>query len=362
MLDPAKPASDARTVALRELPTEQAIREHLQAFPPAFREAFTLAPLTDPALLIGREREREMLTACLRRWRHGAAPRVALLAPVGAGKTTLLHWLSRQRRSTETFVRIPTDRRIRSATALVEKLAHDFNMPGPCHDSTELASYVDTLPGHLIMVDGVHRLFLRTMGFADAARTLFDIMMASQRRCCWVMSFTQPAWRRLDYAFDISRYFTDVVELSDFSVAELAELLGRRLAAAGVKLARKNASSSDPQAATDPSPQPEAALERYARELIALAGGNLSAALYHWLSRVQYRQGKLRVRTDRKPDLEMIKKLPPPQQFALAEVIGHGGLTADEHAILFQGELLQSRLLLAQLAEQRLLMDQMKEL
>ena len=120
VLDSTKPAGDARTVALRELPTEQAIREHLRAFPPAFREAFTLAPLTDPALLIGRERERKILAACLQRWRHGDAPRVALLGPVGAGKTTLLHWLSRQRRSTETVVRVPTNRRIRSATALVE--------------------------------------------------------------------------------------------------------------------------------------------------------------------------------------------------------------------------------------------------
>jgi len=348
---PALNLTETASIPLADFPTGPALDRCLQNFPPAFRRAFTLTPLDDDELLVGRDSARATLEDCLARWRAGATPLVAVVGDLGAGKTSLLHWLERQRRSTETVHRLAPDQRVRSATALCEQLAQLTNAPADCRQPGDLAAHLAALPGHILLADNIQALFLRTMGFAGAVRVFLEIALTgSQRGCLWVFSITEPAWRRLDYTFQIGRHCTDVIRLPDCSAEELTRILQNRLTASGLALAV----STDGAEGSNETRQ-TAVLERCARELTTLAEGNLTAALYFWLHRVQYRQGAVQIGPLQKPDLSPLQTLEHAQQYTLAETLANGGLSVTEHAAIFQCDPLESGLILAQLVREGLL-------
>ncbi|MEJ2200356.1 MAG: hypothetical protein P8X63_04985, partial [Desulfuromonadaceae bacterium] len=76
------------------------------------------------------------------------------------------------------------------------------------------------------------------------------------------------------------------------------------------------------------------------------SGGNLDAAIYYWIMCLEYnpKEKSFRNLPLGKIDFSFLRSLDGEQLFTLAEVLGHGGLSADEHSKIFHCDLLRSHL------------------
>lgn len=344
------PGSDA-VQPVREMLTLEQLEHQLSLFPEPFRMAFLPAPLEDGALMVGYDMEREMLQRQLALWQEGKPSLVAIVGKEGSGKTTLLNWLQSEAQSSNAVIRLPLDRHIREVPELLDCLTATLAEALPSSDPEELAQSLENLPEHLILVDDAHRLALQTVGVASTIRTFLQLVLATRSRHLWIVSFAEQSWRRLDYQFGLSDYFSDVIQLPAFNAEQLAATLDARLRACGCALAGTKENVENKPETVQSS---EAAVSGYAQALLRISGGNMATALYYWLMYARYEDDAIKVLPFESQKLPAMGSLQPLQQFTLAQLLINAGLTVKEHAEIFQTDLRESRLILEQFCIQRL--------
>ena len=154
-------------------------RKMMRTLPPVYQRLFTLDPIAEPSLLVGRDAVLADTTARWRRLEQGEADCVVFGALPGAGLTSFLHAL--ERLVSDEGGRVarvaPSDRILEEdvwAAVLSEALELD-----PCSSLDDLAETIlesepDALPG-LVTLDNMEHLFLRApdgMELMEATLTL----------------------------------------------------------------------------------------------------------------------------------------------------------------------------------------------
>ena len=99
------------------------------------------------------------------------------------------------------------------------------------------------------------------------------------------------------------------------------------------------------------------------QDLYRLSHGNIHAALFYWKYFTRYDETKaaFMVLPIREIDASVIKDLDRRHLFALGELLLHGRLTLQEHADIFQRDLLTTRLSLDFLSQRRFVEKVMPE-
>ena len=86
------------------------------------------------------------------------------------------------------------------------------------------------------------------------------------------------------------------------------------------------------------------------RDLSELASGNISTAIYYWLSAIcEVKQEKIAISKPEEFDYSFLHRLPQDEIFTLATILQHGGLESGAQAKIFRQEVSQSTLILNRL-------------
>ena len=331
------------TLSLSNLPDLNALKVMSQKFPPSFQQAFLSGPLTDNLdFFVGREKELECLKNILDRWQNKQRAAVALIGPDACGRTTLFNHLAANLLRSETISRITLHERILTENKLVSACSAGIQISPPAAATEDLLTAISSQNRQVVLVDDAQFLYLRTMGSEAALKNFFKILQKTRDHFLWIVSFSEQAWRRLDYLYDLKRCFSDVVELPYFTEPELTQALELRTAATGLPFGCESdeVNGSKDACAIDASASDEqlATLCRCSAKLFALSGGNMQAALFFWHLYTRLDPASNTIVFNAKPPLDMspLQGLDRSVLLSLAELVAHGGLAPAELAQIFQ--------------------------
>lgn len=354
--------SEEQQLAIADLPSPREMTERIHTLPPIYRRLFSTEPLLNREFLVGRDDELAALGEAYERWGAKRATNIAIVGSEGSGKSSLINCFENEIAEGADIVRIDLNERLRTAADVVRVLAAGLGLtdvPG------SVAAFTHTVlagPRRVVIAHRTHNMYLRAVGGAEAPRAFARILLATRAHLLWITSYRLYPWRRLDQLFDSARYFTHVLETDLHAEAELREAVLRRQRTTDDTL-----QFSDHQlnvrsirrlrlAHELDSPVVQKALaERYFSTLFKVSGGNLESAFFFWLLSLRTEQaGRIAVQPAFRLDDRLIRSLERLDHFTLAELIGHGYLTVDEHAEIFRIDPQRSRLTLENLAQLRI--------
>ncbi len=348
---------------LADLPSLDEVRTQAEALAPLYRRLFSTEPLVSGEFLVGMDDELKALAEALARWKDGLAANVAIVGPEGSGKTSLLNCLENELAPEVPVRQFPMQERLRTAADVVRALAGVFELPELPDSVPALVQALRALPRCIVRIEHSHMMYLRTIGGREAPEAFFHVMMRTREHLLWLTAFRHYPWRRLDYLFGAGRYYTHVLHTQFRHKAHLREAIERRQRASNQPLffsdaglrSRRIAKLRASHRLDSPIVQ-DALGDDYFGALHRATGGNMIAALYFWLQSIKMEEdGRMVVQPCLRLDERFIAELDRESHFTLAEVLGHGGLSPEEHAEIFRVRIEQSRLKLDTLREARLL-------
>jgi hypothetical protein len=354
-------APEESTLAIADLPTELDLAERLHALPPIYRRLYSADPLLNREFLVGRDDELRMLADAYKRWQTNRATNIAIVGGEGSGKSSLINCFENEIAEESAVIHIDLNERLRTEADVIRTFSTQLDASATPQSVAELAQALLAGPRRIVVVHRTHNMYLRTVGGSAAPRAFFRLMLATRAHLMWLTSFRLYPWRRLDYLFDAGRYYTRVLTTELHNEVELREAIMRRQRTTGDALV-----FADPPASIRlirklrlrhelDSPIVQRALaDRYFEALFRVSGGNLESAFYFWLLSLRAESPQqLTVLPTLTPDDRLIRNLDRLDHFALAELVGHGHLTAAEHAEIFRIEPSYSQLILDNLVQLR---------
>ncbi len=338
-----------------DLPTYQEDLQRAEQLPPLYRRLFTLGPLKNREFLVAREAELKSLEEIFRRWEAGRPCSVALIGPEGSGKTSLANCFASEFGNRGNLIRASIDQRLTSEEQMLGLFQQWFGLEQHFESLAALIEQLLSLPRGMVLIEEGHNLSLRVIGGNRAAKAFFYVLMATRQHFLWLVSFRKIPWDRMNYQLEVARYFTHQVATLLSDRQELREVLMIRQRTSGYPLVFLDGAAEDKKS-EKPADQ-EVLAERFFKELFAASRGDIEAALYYWLLCLEYdeKSGAIRACHLGNIDHGFLRNLEDRHHFTLAEILGHGVLSAAEHARIFRLDHLESRLQLDYLASLNLL-------
>lgn len=279
------------------------------------RRAFTLEPTERAELRIEHRPGFDALERALSAWKKGRGQGSCLLsAERGYGKSS---WLRQSAPLAEaaglTWSFVPLERAAPRAESLVAQLGAALGLEAPTLEALETALIEG--PRRLLVLDDLHRLFLREPGGMAALTALSGLMHHTLGQVFWLVSVDARAWRFIRAVPDPEPSFSLSLKLGPWSEAEIYALLVARVAASGVAHQFQDLVAGD-----DPEDDAlEASSQAYARLIWDHADGSPLVALSCWLrSLTPMTRRRVRVRLFRAPDSALLQAWSQPELFLFA--------------------------------------------
>lgn len=316
-------------------------------------------------LLVPREDELDAIRRAFSRWERQHAASVAVFGEKGSGKTTLLRMARQQVFREYRVVDSLLGSTLLHQADLTRRLAAMFELDD-CGDLDSLAAALDAGEPVVAVLEDAHHLFERTLGGFDVVTGFLDLMSRTRQKVFWVLTMDRYAWDYLDRILGIGQHFAFQVNTTTLEADKLERAIMARHEVSGYALRFEE----EEEAAQEPRPwRPfrrqrqqgrlslrEEARQAFFRELNEIAEGNIFQGMFHWLRAITaVEEYTLVLRPPRMMDVEFLEQMPLFDLHTIAAVILHGGLSAEQHARVFQMSPSGSALHLAALADANLL-------
>jgi hypothetical protein len=308
--------------------------EVYQQLPMIYRRLFRLEPVQDPRFLVGREAEMAALTEARDRWSAGKPVSVVLVGERGSGKTSLLNCATARVFADVEPVRAAFDERVLDAAQIDSFLRRALALP-------EGAVLLEALRAErrVILIEEVERTFLRAVDGFHGVRRLLSLVADSSRTTLWVLCLNQLAFKFLDPAVGMQRFFSHRINAMSVEPEHLSNAILLRHNLSGLRLRFARPPSRHPLIERLRRPL---GLDRRAREvffdtLYAQSEGVFRSAFELWHRYIESANGGvLRMRFPDPVDTDpLITGLDRQDLFTLQAVLQHGSLTPAECARVF---------------------------
>ncbi|UCG39035.1 MAG: hypothetical protein JSV00_02015, partial [bacterium] len=323
---------------LADLPSDRELEGMMEDLPHVYRGLFSLGPLKSREFLVGREEEMEKLGEILARWEQELACSVAMVGPEGSGKTSLLNCFEDEFRSRATFRRLEIESRLRAEKDVLDLFSRWFEPPEPFASIEATIAHLRQIPRVVIVVEAGHNLILRTMGGARPAEAFLRVVMATRERHLWVVAFRENPWKRMEYLFQVSRFFTHTIQTLFHNEKEIREALLLRQHTSGYPIVFTGEDGQRDTAETAEALKAARTREtRFYSRLFEASRGNFEAAIYYWLITINWDSGEevFLMPPLGRLDHSYLRDLDRSYLFALAEILCHGGLSLREFQEIF---------------------------
>ncbi len=331
--------------SLRRLGDGQSLGDSV---PLVYRKLFAAEPLSDPALLVARERPLADALWRWRRWKNEDGVPLIVRGRPGVGLTSFLNALGRKIEDAGgRVVRTDPSQRLGTEADLATMLAEVLEVdPGGSID--ELARNVlrappDTIPDAVVL-DGLEHLYLRVPGGTDVLERLLTFMAETEPRVFWIGGITTSAWQFIAKAEPTAVSQVDGLELPQLSVSELREVVLGRHRRSGLSVRYEEPSEGRRllkrrlRRLRGTERHQQVLEEDFFERLNRASEGTLGLALHQWLAGADFtaREGEVLMRPLELPDFAVLAGLDLTQNFTLKGLLEHRTLTLGEHDMVFR--------------------------
>lgn len=302
-----------------------------------YRRLFSNQPLKDNSFYCPRSLEFNMLKKAFEKWVQNSGFSVLITGQKGSGVSTFLNYsLPRIFTEQANVHRLVFSEEVTSKEQLLEALGI-LMQEKPFGERDELQKYLmnsDKSP--VIILEGIHRLFLRKTGGFEPIKALFEIISDSSAYAFWLCSCPIQAHNFLNKTIGLSDVFAMEIEMSALNHEQIVDLIYKRHRTSGFKvifepctgdLIRKSFGS------LSESQKQEYLRKSYFECLQRFSSNNISFALQMWVySITKIQDNTIFVMSLRELDFSFLEAFSQKILFSLHAFIIHGELSAQHHA------------------------------
>ena len=191
---------------------------------------------------------------------------------------------------------------------------------------------------------------------------LFELISKTEKKVYWLVEFTVYAWKYLEKSVSINKYFKYSILLQQMSEEQIVKIIMKRHRVSGYdfQIDSSNLSTSEKRKIKKLEEEEKDAYlkEIYFKALNRFAENNISLALLYWIrSTKKVENNVITIGILKNLNFNLINTLPDESVFTLHALLLHDSLTVEDHAQIFNNDLLQSRLSLMVLVDKGILVQ-----
>ena len=330
----------------------------IEQLPYVYRRLYSIKPTEEEVFFVGREHEIKNLTKAYENWKAGNYSATAITGEKGSGASSLLNFLLKE---------------ITKEKILRKKLSTNYSSEGDFLDffkdllkNNELNSFeqiVDELNNgnySIIILEDMQHFFMKKIQGFEAINLLFELISQTDDKIFWIQEYTSFAWKYLEKAVSINRFFKFIIHLESFTNEQVIEVIMKRHRVSGYNIKYANTFLSKQEkrkSARLNEKEKEDFLEKsYFNSLNQFAQSNISLALLYWLrSTLNVEKNTITIGQLKNVNFDFLSKLPQESTYTLHALLLHDSLSINEHALLFNQSEIKSRLDLMVLEDQGVL-------
>ena len=329
-------------IARPVLPAEFTVDLSTKELPAIYRRLFRYEAVQDPRFLVGREREMAAIIEARSFWEAGRPASLIIVGERGSGKTSLINCALKQCLEGLEVIRGEFATRLVDEPQFRTYLAELVGAGDPAALESFLAER-----RRVIIVEELERTFLRHVGYYPVIRALQRLIAATCSTTLWVLATNQVAFRFLDAAVGLGDSFSHRINVATIDLEALKQAILLRHNLSGLRL-----NFAAPPAPTDLPGKVRALLRGetdsetlFFSALMKECAGVFRTAFDLWQNHIDTAEaGVLYMKALATPDLApVIEALGQDDLFTLVAILQHGSLTSEEHALVFQRSLANSR-------------------
>jgi hypothetical protein len=319
----------------------------IEGLPLVYQRLFTLEPITDPALLAGRQADLDQALGYWKRWHDDDGVPLIVLGRQRSGITSFLNVFTAEiQKGGGSVVRAALKDRIGDEASLTEHLATLLGLP-PTDSLAHLsASIFEVSPSALpaaISLDNLEHLYLRVPKGTDLIERLLTLMAETEPRLFWIGGMTTSAWKLVSTAEPTAVSQVEVFDLESLDAQAMRAAIMVRHRRSGLAIRYEEPTGGMHRLRqrlrrTRDAEAYQANLEEeFFERLYRTSGGYLGLALYQWLKAADFTSGDgVLMRQPERPDFSVLDALDLTQNFTLKAFLEHRSLTLEEHDRIFR--------------------------
>lgn len=344
MVGTATAETAASTRTLRALTDVGAVTERL---PLVYQRLFTLQPISDVALMAGRDAELDSAMKRWKRWHDADGVPLIVRGRQGSGISSFIGVLGRQIEEDGGSVKQDAlTERVTTEPELAAILAGILELPATDSLDSLASSIFHADPRSLpaaVLLDNLEHLYLRVPHGTDLIERLLTLMAETEPRIFWIGGITTSAWQLVATAEPTAISQVDVVDLGPLKPADVQAAISVRHRRSGLAIRYEEPSSGRHllrhrlRRRADPDAYRRLLEEDYFEQLHRVTGGHLGLALYHWMMAADFgTQNGVYMHQPERPDFSVLEALGLTQNFTLKAFLEHRTLTLEEHDRIFR--------------------------
>jgi len=327
------------------------LEDELSEMPLVYRRLFSLRPVRDPDLLVGRDADIQRVDQHVQQWNDGLPNALILTADPGSGMTSLLNVLSATtlRRARRYTVDLNERYRDEAEVARIFGRVLGLTRNGDAASLDELAARIRSQPPgqrhRVVFVEHLEHLFLRAVHGTRLLGRVLEFMSATDSHVIWIGTMSGFGWQILQAHEPEAGRLAVQHTLTPVNRETLEDLIIRRHRRSGLGLTfEAPEESAQPlltrrlaRAETDEDRQAILRAEYFDR-LHSLCGQNVMLALFHWFRSVQLdAEGTgVSVAPVRPIRFDFLETFSLRQSFTLKAFLEHASLTVGELSDVLQ--------------------------
>lgn len=326
----------------------------ISRLPYVYQRLFVLSPLVDEYFFRGRKKEIDRISEAFANWQAGRYAPTVIIGETGSGITSLLNLYVKNHLADQPLFRYEVAQSVYREEDLCEMLGLAF-AERPFSNKEDMLDWFNLLENRpVIILEGLQRLFLRTIHGFGAIRLFAELISATNKRVFWITSCNLYGWQYLDKTMRFSDFFGYLIELQSLAEQEVVEVILRRHVASGYNLRFELPESvkSDKKLVklSGETNQQKYLKEKYFSALNSFARSNIAISMLLWLRSAREVKGsEITIALPKGLDASFIKTLSREKLFLLHALLLHDGLSDAQLASVLNFSSTKTRLLIIQL-------------
>ena len=296
-------------------------------------------------------------------WQKNTSWSAVVVGQKGSGKSTLLHFFLEQLDHAQPVVTLQIDDTIYSSGLLMRMISRKLGF-AETDNMEELIEKIQKRRRRGILIfEGLQNIYIRNINGYEAIRDFWVLMTQTHSSLFWVVTCSESAWEFFVRMFSADQFFSQVLRTDRLTASQIEQGIMTRHKATGYELEFEPGNRIKKLRSYKKLLGKEKEMQQYLKsayfeQLSEIADGNFSIAMIFWLQSIRdFDDSRFFIAMREVLDIDLLDISSRNVLFALASLIQHDTLKAEELSLSLHIELSESKLILGQLSSKGLVVN-----